>query len=1043
MKKYIVLLLLNLLCLNVIQAQQQEIITINGVVTDEHKEPLIGVNINVKGILGQGAVTDINGKYTLKVPLYSYVVYSYIGLQPQEIFIKENKTYNVVLKEDAKTILDEVTVTGTGVQKKITLTGAVTTVDTKELRTPTASISNAFAGVIPGVFARQTTGQPGDNVSEFWIRGVSTFGAGQSALVLVDGFERNLNDINVEDIETFTVLKDASATAIYGSRGANGVLLITTKRGKEGTTKVNSKIEMSYNTQTQVPKFVDGPTYAKMMNEALTTRNEPAAFTDDDIHLFESQLDPELFPNVNWMNMILKKGAPTYRAAVDVNGGGSLARYFTSVSYVNEGGMYQTDNALKDYNTNSNYNRLNYRMNVDMNLSKTTLLQVGVSGSLEKQNKPGADYNWVWTSLMGYNPIATPLQYKNGRWGSYEGTRQNNPWVLVTQSGYSETWKSTVQTTATLQQDLNFITSGLKFIGRYGFDIYTDNGNTHSKYPEGWRAERLRNSAGEIEFRKKVNEQLMTANPYSHGNRREYLEAELHYDHSFGDHQTGAVLKYTQDKTIDNSEQATLIGMDKTIASIERRHQGLAGRLTYGWKYRYYVDFNFGYNGSENFATGHQYGFFPAYSAAWNIGEEPIVKEKLPWVNMFKVRYSFGKVGNDYLSTRFPYQPTFFTPGSAESDRSDYMYGDVGSDNYYYKGLYYKHLATAAVSWEVATKHDVGVDFYFWKNKLSGTIDYFHEERNGIYMTRNFLPQSLGLNASEQPSANIGSVLSQGFDGNLSFNQNLGKVNLTIHGNFTYSKSKILEYDEAYSHYAYSNQAGFRVGQARGLIAEGLFKDYQDIRYHADQSGLAGGEAIAPGDIKYKDVNGDGVIDGNDIVPIGATNKPNLIYGFGISASWKGFDFNVLFQGVGKSSFFINGFTVYPFQYGAWGNILTDVVGNYWSLGTNEDVNAKYPRLSFNSDGNLDRGDTGNNYRPSTFWLRDGSYMRLKNLEIGYTLPKKLTNVVYFNNVRIYLMGTNLLTFSKFKLWDPEMGSSNGQQYPLARTFTLGMTISL
>ena len=910
MKKYIILFLLTVLWTGSVYAQDQEIVEITGTVTDEHHEPLIGVNINVKGRLGQGAVTNIDGHYTIKAPMYSYLVFSYIGLKTQEVFIKEKKTYDVVLKEDSKTVLDEVTVTGTGVQKKITLTGAVTTVSTKDLRTPTGSISNAFAGVVPGVFARQTTGQPGDNISEFWIRGVSTFGAGQNALVLVDGFERKLNDINTEDIETFTVLKDASATAIYGSRGANGVLLITTKRGKEGKTKVNGKVEMSYSTRTRLPKFVDGPTYARLMNEALTTRNEPAAFSEDDLYLFKSQLDPEVFPNVNWMDMLLKKGAPIYHATVDVNGGGSLARYFVSASYINEGGIYETDRALKDYDTNANYNRFNYRMNIDMNLSKTTLLKVGVSGSMERQNRPGSSYGDIWHGLMGYNPIATPLKYNNGRWGSYGEGAYSNPWVQITQSGYNETWKSTVQTTATLEQDFSFITKGLKFIGRYGFDIYTDNGNRHRKTPEGWRAERLRNSAGEIEFRKIMNEALMTANPYSRGERKEYLEAEMHYERAFGDHQLGGVLKYTQDKTIDNS-QPSGSPMERTIASIERRHQGLAGRFTYGWKYRYYLDFNFGYNGSENFATGHQFGFFPAYSVAWNIGEEPWIKKNMSWIQMFKIRYSYGRVGNDYLKSRFPYQPTFYRwtsndehdEDSKRATEADYQFGDVGTSAYNYKGLYYKRLATESVTWEVATKHDIGVDFYFWGDKFSGTIDYFHEKRDGIYMSRSHLPQSIGLNASEKPSANIGVVVSRGFDGNLAFHQKVGEVDFTLRGNFTYSKNEIKEYDEAYSHYGYTRQSGFRVDQARGFIAEGLFKDYEDIRYHANQSGLAGNKDIAPGDIKYKDVNGDGVIDDNDIVPVGATTKPNLIYGFGASAAWKGFDFNLLFQGVGTVSY--------------------------------------------------------------------------------------------------------------------------------------------
>lgn len=1029
-----------------IQAQSQDddekIIEVTGTVTDENGEPLIGVSVMPKDEAGLGAITNVDGVYKIKIPAYTRLVFNYIGMEQQEVLIKEQTTANVKMKTKEDNVIDEVVVTGTGSQKKLTLTGAVTTVDPELLRTPTASLSNSFAGVVPGVFARQTTGNPGDNVSEFWIRGVSTFGAGASALVLVDGFERDLNDINPEDIETFSVLKDASTTAIYGSRGANGVLLITTKRGRDGKTRINGKVEYSYSTRTKTPEFVDGSTYARMMNEALESRNMSPAYSADDLYLLDNQLDPEIFPNVNWMDLLLKDGAPTFRANVDVNGGGANARYFASVSYVEEGGMYNSDSALKDYKTNANYHRWNYRMNFDLNITKTTLLKIGVAGALEKQNQPGSIYDEVWTSLMGYNAIATPVKYKNGRWGSQGSGNHNNPWVLVTQYGYNEIWKNTINTTAELTQDFGFITPGLSAIVRYGYDIYTDNGNKHWKAPEGWQAERLRDSNGELVFTKKVDEQLMIANPYANGQKKEFFEAEIHYARNFGLHQVGAILKYTQDGTTNNSQNDYVnqssddpieqmnIDFQRTIQGIDRRHQGLAGRFTYGYANRYFIDFNFGYNGSENFAKHNRFGFFPAYSAAWNLGEEPWIRKAAPWIDMFKIRYSYGKVGNDYLSTRFPFQGRFMT-----DDNDRYIFGDFGTSNYTYNGISYLMLANKDITWEVARKHDIGIDFYLFGNKFSGTIDYFRETRDGIFMTRNYLPQIIGVSNSQQPSANIGKVRSTGVDGNIAYTEKIGQVNLTVRGNFTYSKSKILEYDEQYSHYAYSRNSGFRVDQARGLIALGLFKDYDDIRYSPDQSALKGDFEIAPGDIKYKDVNGDGKINDNDIVPIGSTTKPNLIYGFGISAQWKGFDFNVLFQGVGESSFFINGFTVYPFSQGSWGNILTDVVDNYWSLGKNEDVNAKYPRLTY--------GNNSNNNRASTYWLRDGSYLRLKNLEIGYTLPKAFVSSMHIQNVRFYFMATNLLTFSEFDLWDPELGSSNGQQYPLSRTFTLGMTINL
>lgn len=1027
MRKYIASLcwlLLGVMHVYAQTADPKEIVVQGSVTEAATNEPLIGVNIVIKDHPGLGTVTDINGKFTLKMEPYQRLLISFIGFETQEILIKENTTVKVAMKEAKVTALDEVIVVGTGAQKKITMTGAATTVDVATLRTASSSITNALAGNVAGVLARQTSGQPGQNNSEFWIRGISTFGAGSSALVLVDGFERNMNEINIEDIESFTVLKDASATAIYGSRGANGVVLITTKRGKEGKVEIDAKVETTYNTRTYTPKFVDGNVYASLMNEARTTRNQAPFFSEDDLYLIRNGLDPDLFPNVDWMGILLKDGAPTYRATLNINGGGSLSRYYVSASYIDEGGMYRGDEGLKNYKTNANYRRWNYRVNVDMDITKSTLLKIGVAGSLDKKNEPGLASN-VWASLMGYSPIATPVMYSNGYIPAYDqNDHRTNPWVVSTQTGYQETWNNNLQSNVTLEQKLDFITKGLRFIGRYGLDTNNQQWVNRKKHPETWKAERNRASDGSLVMRKIRNETPMAQESSASGNRKEYLEAEIHYNRTFRDHMAGAVLKYSQDKTVNSSNNTNDI-----MQGIDRRHQGIAGRFTYGWKYRYFFDFNFGYNGSENFAPGHQYGFFPAYSAAWNIAEEPFAQKHLKWMNMFKLRYSYGKVGNDVVGSnglRFPYLSTFST-----SSNHGYNYADV-DQSFRYDGLSYGSYATNAVTWEIATKHDVGIDFALFGDRLTGSIDYFHERRDGIYMQRNYIPITVGLNGAVKFSSNVGSSLSKGFDGNFGFNQRLGKVNMTLRGNFTYSKSKILEYDEQRSNYPYKTQAGFRVNQSRGLIAEGLFKDYDDIRNSPKQTF---GD-VMPGDIKYRDINGDGKIDGNDELPIGATTRPNLIYGFGVSAQWNGFDFNVLFQGAGKSTFFIDGYTVYPFKEGEWGNILKDVVeSNRWILGENEDPNAKYPRLSY--------GGNGNNYRASTYWMRNGSYLRLKNLEIGYTLPKNIVNAIRLDNVRIYFMGTNLVTFSSFKLWDPELGSSNGQAYPLSRAYTLGLTIDI
>ena len=643
MKKYIFNLLLLFCCTCSVYAQNSSVevqtnrIEVEGLVTDESKEPLIGVNVIIKDIPGLGAITDIDGKFKIKMEPYHRLVFSFIGFEKQEVLIKEQRTIKVIMKEATATALDEVVVTGTGAQKKITMTGAVTNVDINTLKTSTSSITNALAGNIAGVMARQTSGQPGNNISEFWIRGISTFGAGSSALILVDGFERSMNELNIEDIESFTVLKDASATAIYGSRGANGVVLITTKRGKGGKVQIDAKVETTYNTRTITPDLIDGYTYASMMNEARTTRNQEPFFPEDKLYILRNGLDQDLYPNVDWMDVLLKKGAPTYRATINMNGGGSLARYYVSASYVDEGGMYKVDKGLKDYNTNANYRRWNYRLNVDMDITKTTLLKVGVSGSLDKKNEPGMSSN-IWASAMNYNPVSVPIMYSNGYTPAFgSDDEQINPWTIATQTGYQETWNNKLQTNITLEQDFSFITKGLKFIGRYGFDTNNYQWINRKKIPELWRAEQNRASDGSLVMRKVRDEQLMSQEANSTGERKEYLEAELHYDRTFGNHMVGAVMKYTQDKTINASVKKE----DDIMQGIDRRHQGLSGRFTYGWKYRYFVDFNFGYNGSENFATGHQFGFFPAYSVAWNMAEESFIKEKSPWINMFKVRYSY------------------------------------------------------------------------------------------------------------------------------------------------------------------------------------------------------------------------------------------------------------------------------------------------------------------------------------------------------------------------------------------------------------------
>ena len=1003
----------------------QKTIKVSGTVTDEQNQPLIGVNVTIQGVTGFGTTTDVDGKYTIEMEPYNRLVFSYIGFIEQEVLIKEQTKQNVVLKEDDATSLDEVVITGTGVQKKLTVTGAVTQIKMDDIATTsTSNLTNMLAGNVPGVMAMQSSGQPGKNTSEFWVRGISTFGAGASALVLVDGFPRDLNEISIEDIESFTVLKDASTTAIYGSKGANGVVLITTKKGKAGKVNVDAKFEAAYNTRTMTPEFADGYTYASMMNEALITRNQEPEYSVEELEILRLGLDPDLYPNVDWQKLLLRDGAMTYRGQLSLSGGGNTARYFISGSYLNEQGMYKVDeNIKKDYDTNANSQLYTYRMNVDVDITKTTLVKVGVSGSLRKMNEPGQSVN-VWEALMRQNPIEIPAMYSDGRFPTRGTGADTNPWVLTTQTGYNETWENKIQTNITLEQKLDFITKGLSFVGRFGYDTNNGSNIRRKKMPELYKANKQRNDAGELVFNRIAAEEKMSQESGSSGSRYEYLEAELHYNRGFKDHNIGATLKYTQNSSISTVG----IGGD-IINGIAQRNQGVAGRVSYNWKNRYFADFNFGYNGSENFAKGHQFGFFPAFSAAWNVAEEGFIRNNAKWMNMFKIRYSYGKVGNDNLGTRFPYLYTI-----AGVDRS-YQWADVGY-NKSYNGMAYTALANNLVTWEVATKHDLGIDLALFNDKFSLTVDYFDEFREGIFMTRNYVSYMVGLNGLA-PRANVGKVSSEGFDGNFAVKHKFGEWDLTLRGNITYSKNTIEDRDEENAYYKYQLQKGYRVNQARGLIATGMFADYEEIRNSPTQQF---GE-VMPGDLKYKDVNGDGIVDGGDSVAIGATEKPNLIYGVGLSARWKQFDFNLHFQGAGKSSYCIQGPSVYAFSEKEIGNILPDLVEGRWidsSISGTEatmNTNASYPRLSY--------GGNSNNYRASTFWLRNGSYLRLKTLEIGYNLPQKWVNKIYSKNIRVFFIGSNLLTFSDFKLWDPEMGSTTGTHYPLAKTFSFGFNISM
>jgi TonB-linked SusC/RagA family outer membrane protein len=1041
-------------------AQQDNTITVAGTVVDDRNEPLIGVNIVVKNEPGFGVITDLDGAYTIKVRRNATLIFSYVGYDRVEAEVNGNTQVDVKMVISEKNVLNDLVVTGAGAVRRVSVSGAITNVDMKTLRVTSPNITNTLAGNIAGVIAMQVSGEPGANQSEFWIRGISTFGAGSGALVLVDGFERPFNEINIEDIESFSVLKDASATAIYGSRGANGVILITTKKGDSGKININGRVEYGYNTRTRTPEFVNGIGYATLLNEARRTRNMEPLYNDIEMQIISNNLDPDLYPNIDWKDVLLKDGAGTYRASVNLSGGGSTARYFVSGSYVNEAGMYKTDKALKDYNTNSNLERYNYRMNTDIDITPTTLLRTGVSGFLEKQNRAGLAQTYethylqdnssistrivngeginIWRSIVGYSPLATPLDYSNGLTPAYGRGDLTNPWVIATQTGYNEAWRSKSEINISVEQNFDFITKGLRFVGRFAFDSDSRNNKRFIRWPEQHNTQRRRDSSGNLVFYRVSTERTMEQESSSWGERVYALEGEMSYNRVFAvDHNFSVFTKYSQREQAETSDVGNNISR-----GIPRRDQGVSGRISYDYISRYFIEFNGGYTGSEVFKTGHQFGFFPAVSGAWNISDEPFVKEMTRAFDMFKIRYSYGQVGNNKIrrgneEIRFPYVGSIGTTGG-------YNYGDLNSPNYSglssegnlsnYPGLQIAELAADYLTWEKATKHNIGLDFNMWNNKFSGAVDFFQDTRSEIYMQRRHLSQVTGI--TSQPWANIGKMENKGFDGQFNYNQKFDQVEMTMRGNITYARNKVLEYDEEANALPYKMTQGYRWQQAKGLIALGLFEDYDEIRNSPKQEF----GTYMPGDIKYKDINGDGVINDNDIVAIGSTRVPNLIYGLGASATWKGIDFNVHFQGAGKSSYFINGPGVYPFSeihagnILPWGNILTDVVGNHWSE-ENPDTNAKYPRLSY--------GGNSNNYRASTHWLRNGAYLRFKTLELGYTIPRHITSKWHVNSMRLYFIGSNLFVWDSLKIWDPELGSGNGMAYPITKSFLGGLTINL
>lgn len=993
-----------------VTAQQAQKKTIKGKVFDEKGETIVGANVWLKEST-VGVATDINGEYTLTYEgNYQILVISFIGYKTQEIVIGNQSTIDVTMVPDSEK-LEEAVVVAYGTQKKESVIGAISSVEVDKLKVPGSSVSNTLAGQLAGVVSVQRSGEPGKG-SNFYIRGISTFNSdSQRPLVLVDGIERDLDLVDPEDIATFSILKDATATAVYGVRGANGVILVTTRKGSDGKPRINVRAEAGLTGPNKMPKMVDAVQWAQLYNEAIGRKY----YSDETIQKYRDGSDPDLYPNVNWIDALYKNFASNQRVNANVSGGGSIARYYVAGSYYNEGSIFKEDKS-NDYTSSINYNKINFRANLDINLTQSTILNVNLANVYEKKFSPGASLDDIWGYAFMTSPNAFPVRYSDGTFSAPGGSGYN-PYNLLTQSGYTEEYWNSAQSLVGLTQDFSeIVTPGLKANIKLSWDAYHNNKEVRSKEVNQYFATG-RNEDGTLNYQEiyKGSESLTYTNTVG-GYKTTYLEASLTYDRVFGKHRVGALFLYNQKKK-------TYTASGNMLSSLPYKNMGIAGRLTYSFDDRYFIEGNVGYNGSENFSPGKRFGVFPAFALGWMVSNEKFFQPVTHIIDMLKLKGSYGIVGNDQIGggRRFIYEATI------RNNLPGYTWGSTG--NMGGNGIRMGEVANPNVGWEEAKKLNVGFEISFFNAvKIQG--DYFKEERSGIFMQRSALPGIVGL--STMPWVNVGKMNNQGFDGTIEYEQQIGEVQLTARGNFTYARSEIIDNDEPDWKHKYQNRIGKPYGQSFGLKALGLFQSQEEI----DNSPTQTYGTVRVGDIKYQDIDGDGKIDANDEVAIGYPSLPEINYGFGATAAWKGFDLNVFFQGVSHTSFFIGGDAMYGFSSGNLGRaaINEDVYKHRWTA-ENPNPNARYPRMSADN--------SPNNNRNSTWRMRDGSFLRLKNMEIGYSMPKRILDKTFITSLRFYVSGQNLLTFSKFKLWDPELYSSNGAKYPISRVFTVGVNINL
>lgn len=1041
MKKQIGLLFyfLVFLCPLSLLAQTQK--EIKGTVLDgETGETLPGVAIRVVGST-RGVSTDLDGTYEIRASSTDKLEFSYVGMISQTVEVGDKVTINVTLMSISSE-LDEVTIVAFGRQRKESVIAAIETVDAKDLRVVSSNLTAAFAGRIPGVISYQTTGEPGNDNAEFFIRGVTTFGYKTDPLILVDGFEASTNDlarIQPDDIESFSVLKDAAATVLYGARGANGIIIVNTKSGEQGKVKISARLDVNIATPTKLLKLLDGVEYMRLYNQALISRYDdmvhsaddiptPPWYSEEKIRATQRGDNPMIYPNIDWYDMLFKTQTYNTKANVNLSGGSQLATFYVAAGFDKETGLLKVDNQdnLTNFNNNININRFHLRSNVIFQLSRTTELDTRIYGRFERYNGPFIDAGDIFEMVMDSNPVDFPAVWRpderneSTRWTLFGNAdpMKVNPFAQMVR-GYKERNHSQITLQGTLRQDLGFLIPNLKFEGRMSANTWSSNTGARSYTPSYYALEQYDPFTNDYAlYNLTPNNVPYLGNMSSgrDGHTHFYFEARLNWNKTWNDKHYLSLMTVgvREEKILTNGQGGTI------YYTLPERNLINSGRVNYDYDRRYFAELSYGYNGSEKFYGKNRFGFFPSVALGWIPSNEPFWNQQLyDAMPLLKLKFTYGKVGNDAIAER---EDRFFYLSRIEPGGGTYQWGRIFSMSY--GGFYFDRYANPDISWETAEKYNLGIEMGFLKGQaLTFQMDFFKDLRENIYMRRENFPQTTGFQTSIH--GNVGKASSQGFDGSLDFKHSFNKdFWLTSRANFTLATNKYLEKDEKNYRDEYLKSIGYPIDQTWGLIAERLFVDQEEI----DNSPRQEFGAYMRGDIKYKDVNGDGVVNDNDRVPMGYPTKPQMQYGFGASTGYKNVDFSFFFQGNGRVSFYIDPNAMAPFENRR--NAPEIVARDSWSE-TNPDVHAFWPRLA--------TYQVGNNTQRSSWWLREGSFVRLKTVEIGYSIP--YAKQLNLSSLRLYLSGENLFHLSSYKLWDPEMGG-NGLKYPLNRRFNIGLHVN-